>query len=589
MRSIGNHGYRHRPHHRRRGAAVSFERPARQIVDCANQAPGHPARPVLGLFARRRLPVPPYPARPEHRLRLHLQGQFRRGHLQRHGGPGAGQSRRAGGKAGHGGQGGPLQTLCRHRLDRPRDRHARCRRVRQLRALPAPGVRRHQPRGHPRARVLCHRRAAARTPRHPGIPRRPARHRDHHLGRADQRAAPDRARAGGGPDGGQRRRRGVYRLCRIIEVDGAAERQRRPVRHQGGDLSRAHRRHEPMEVGPCGRDHRAHPRRGDRGRRCVLRSVGQGRDGPGDGPRDGRPADHLCPRQSRPGDHPRGGARRAGRCDHRHRALRLPQPGQQYPRVSLHLSRRPRRARLADQRRDEDRRGRGAGPARARGCARRGRRRLCRRAAALRPGLHHSGAVRSAPHLGGAVGGGAGGDGFGGRAEAHPRHARLPALAARPSRPDRGGARTDLRKSPCPSKARRLRRGRGGKDDPRRAALCRKRLWQPGPDRPRGAHPGDDGGDRPQRAGAARNPQRGAVAAQPALHRLPLRPPAAPRHALPRLPAAGEPGPQRVRRLHGCLRRCRGDGDRAHPQLVRCARRGDPGHRCEARARRCSA
>ena len=61
-------------------------------------------------------------------------------------------------------------------------------------------------------------------------------------------------------------------------------------------------------------------------------------------------------------------------------------------------------------------------------------------AAALRPGLHHPGAVRPAPHLGGAVGGGAGGDGFGRRAQADPRHGRLPARAARPARPDRGRA-----------------------------------------------------------------------------------------------------------------------------------------------------
>ena len=58
-----------------------------------------------------------------------------------------------------------------------------------------PVVRRHQPRGHPRAGMLRHRGAAARAARHPGVPRRPARHRDHRHRRADQRAAPDRARA----------------------------------------------------------------------------------------------------------------------------------------------------------------------------------------------------------------------------------------------------------------------------------------------------------------------------------------------------------------------------------------------------------
>ena len=39
--------------------------------------------------------------------------------------------------------------------------------------------RRHQPRGHQGARVLLHRAEAARAHEHPGVPRRPARHRDH--------------------------------------------------------------------------------------------------------------------------------------------------------------------------------------------------------------------------------------------------------------------------------------------------------------------------------------------------------------------------------------------------------------------------
>ena len=98
----------------------------------------------------------------------------------------------------------------------------------------------------------------------------------------------------------------------------------------------------------------------------------------------------------------------------------------------VHLPRRARRARLDDQRRDEDRRGRGAGRARARGRARRGRRRLFRRAAALRARLHHPGAVRSAPDLGGAVGGRQGGDGFRRRAQADRRYGGLQAQRCAP-------------------------------------------------------------------------------------------------------------------------------------------------------------
>ena len=48
-------------------------------------------------------------------------------------------------------------------------------------------LRRHQPRGHRRARLLHHRADAARADEHPGLPRRPARHRDHHRRRPDQR------------------------------------------------------------------------------------------------------------------------------------------------------------------------------------------------------------------------------------------------------------------------------------------------------------------------------------------------------------------------------------------------------------------
>ena len=72
-----------------------------------------------------------------------------------------------------------------HRRDRPH--------------LPADraDLRRHQPRRHPRARVLRDREAADREPRHPGLPRRPARHRDHLRRGAAQRA----------PDHGQQDRR----------------------------------------------------------------------------------------------------------------------------------------------------------------------------------------------------------------------------------------------------------------------------------------------------------------------------------------------------------------------------------------------
>ena len=70
--------------------------------------------------------------------------------------------------------------------------------------------------------------------------------------------------------------------------------------------------------------------------------------------------------------------------------------------------------------------------------------------------------------------------------------------------------------------------------------------------------------------------------ANPQIRRLPVRPAAAARLPAARLPAHGQPGPQRVRRLHGGDRRRRRDGDR--PDALR---RGVPGrHRPRDRCRR---
>ena len=73
----------------------------------------------------------------------------------------------------------------------------------------APGLRRHQPRGHRRAALLRGRAQAPRGARHPGLPRRPARHRDRRARRAHQRVAGgaqgDGQRAGGRRRCGSRR------------------------------------------------------------------------------------------------------------------------------------------------------------------------------------------------------------------------------------------------------------------------------------------------------------------------------------------------------------------------------------------------
>ncbi len=88
--------------------------------------------------------------------------------------------------------------------------------------------------------------------------------------------------------------------------------------------------------------------------------------------------DHLRARESHARDPAGRSARRARRRDHRHRPQRLSQSGQQRPRLPVHLPRRARCARHADQRGDEDGRHARARGARARAGARLG-------LAALRP------------------------------------------------------------------------------------------------------------------------------------------------------------------------------------------------------------
>ena len=108
--------------------------------------------------------------------------------------------------AGDGGQGAALQELRRRRRlpDLPRRHHGR--RDRRDRRAHRPGVRRHQPRGHRRPGLLRDRGPAQGAPRHPRVPRRPARHRGGGARRPRERAA-DRRQADGGPQRGRRRRR----------------------------------------------------------------------------------------------------------------------------------------------------------------------------------------------------------------------------------------------------------------------------------------------------------------------------------------------------------------------------------------------
>ena len=97
-----------------------------------------------------------------------------------------------------------------------------------------------------------------------------------------------------------------------------------------------------------------------------------------------------------PGDYPAGSQEGAARRDRRHRPVGLSQPGQQCPRLPVHLPRRARRPCDRHQRGDEDRRRTCAGRAGARGGAGRSGGRLWRGQPPLRSRLHHPGAVRPA-------------------------------------------------------------------------------------------------------------------------------------------------------------------------------------------------
>ena len=90
---------------------------------------------------------------------------------------------------------------------------------------------------------------------------------------------------------------------------------------------------------------------------CSVKGLSD----PGHGPVDGQGPHRLRARQPGSGDQLPGRQGGPRRRHHGHRALRLPEPGEQRPRLPLHLPRRPRRARHGHHRGDEDGGGPGAG------------------------------------------------------------------------------------------------------------------------------------------------------------------------------------------------------------------------------------
>ena len=219
----------------------------------------------------------------------------------------------------------------------------------------APDVRRHQPRGHRRAALLRDRAPAARGARHPGLPRRPARHGDRRARRAAQRAALVGKRpedvtvvvVGAGAAG--------VACTDILLAQGVGDvivcnRRGALLRRRGGlDAERAALAERTNRRGLRGTADEVLA-----GADVLLGLSGPGAVSAAGGAHDGRRRDRL--RDGEPGARGAAGGGPRRRRDHGDRPLRLPQPDQQRARLPGRLQGRARGARAHDQRGDEARR-----------------------------------------------------------------------------------------------------------------------------------------------------------------------------------------------------------------------------------------
>jgi len=335
-RSTGSHGPERRP--RQDGARLPRLSHPREDLRGADQAPGQPGRPEPGLFPRRGNRQHDHPRR--RRIgcgQVHLARQpGGRGH-QRHRRARPGQHRPAGGQTRHGRQGLPVQEIRRHRRLRHRAERERPGQAGRHHRRAGTDAGRDQSGRHQGARMLLHREEAARAHEDPRLPRRPARHRHHLLGRRPER-----------PEGrGQGHRSGqtgvLGRGRRRHRLPGPHGQARRLAKeHLRGrfarrDLGRP-RREDGAQQGPLRpEDRRPYPGRRLQGRRRVPGLFGPRRADPGHGAHHGRPSADHGPGQPRPRDPSRGRQGRPARLHHRHRPFGLPEPGQQRAVLSLHL------------------------------------------------------------------------------------------------------------------------------------------------------------------------------------------------------------------------------------------------------------
>src|SRR5882724_9329932 len=315
-------------------ARLPLQRPEGKDRGGSHQAGGDCPRslPRLQLGRRRALPGDRAGSRPL--VQVHRPRQPGGGDLHRDRGARARRHRRVRFQAGDGGQGRPLQEVRRHRRLRPGGRRQGRRHVLQGGQGAGADLRRRQPRGREEPGVLRHRAAPARGDADPRVPRRPARHRHHHRGRADQRSGAG-GKAHRGRQGGLRRgRRCGGGLRRAVREAGGPPRAHLHVRQVRPRLSGAARGHGRVER-RVRAGHAAPLSPGsDQGRVRGGRPVRAGGDLEGDGRDPGPQSDPFRPRESGAGDPPGGGPVGPLRRDHGHRPQRLPQPGEQRTRIS---------------------------------------------------------------------------------------------------------------------------------------------------------------------------------------------------------------------------------------------------------------
>ena len=233
-------------------------------------------------------------------------------------------------------------------------------------------VRRHQPRGHLGAALLRDRGAPAGGARHPGLPRRPARHGDRRAGGAAQRAE---GRRQDGSSDVRGRVSGVGRGRHRVHGDPARRRRRathrvRPSRARSTRAATASTAQAPARGATNPEGARGIADDVLAGADVFLGVSARARSAPR---RSARwPPDPIVFAMAEPDA--RGHARRTSSTPSRVVATgrsRLPEPDQQRARFPGRLPRRARRARLDDRRGDEARgrrRDRGRDPARTSSC-----------------------------------------------------------------------------------------------------------------------------------------------------------------------------------------------------------------------------